>query len=101
MIFFNRTTFAVGGKLGAKSIWVKPGTTVKIADPIANDGDYPVKLAYSVNNDPEILPLADTVWRHRSKKRQLFFILPDVERGGPRVWSVKVTELPKDPKEKE
>lgn len=96
MMFFNRSKFGVGGKLGAKSIWVKPGTTAKIADPIGNDGDYSVKLAYSANNDPKTLPLADTTWRYGSEERMLLFILPDVERGVPRVWSVMVTDLPKE-----
>jgi hypothetical protein len=94
MIFFNRTTSTIGGNLGEKSVRIESGTTIKITSPVSKDGDYSVKLAYSPENRTDVLPLADTTWRYNTTARQMLFILPDVARGVPRIWSVTVPKIP-------
>ncbi len=88
MLIFNRSKSTVGGILGGQRVRINPGASTKVPPPVANDSDYPVRLAYSPANCSETLPLADTTWRHESAIRQLLFIVPDASRGVPRVWSV-------------
>lgn len=88
MLVFNRTNTTIGGKLGTRSMRVGPGLSVKVDPPADTTGDYPVAIGYLPAGEQDARPLAYTTWRHETEVRQLLFILPDVTRGVPRVWSV-------------
>lgn len=90
MLVFNRTRSSIGGKLGDRTLRVDPGQTVKLEAPASKNGDYPVSIGFRAPGEPAVRPLTQTTWRFEAAMRQLLFILPDLERGVPRIWSVNV-----------
>ncbi|NQX00787.1 hypothetical protein HQ447_09005 [bacterium] len=90
MLFFNRTDTTIGGKIGDRTLKVAPGQSAKIESPVTAEGDYPVSIGYVPAGAEKAKPLALTSWRHEAAVRQLFFILPETDRGIPRIWSVSV-----------
>ena len=94
LMVFNRSNATVGGKVGDRTMKVGSGRTVKVESPSGKEGDYRALIGYQAANDTRARTLCDTTWRHEATMRHLLFILPDPDRGVPRIWSVGVRPPP-------
>lgn len=85
MLWFNLTSYAVGGTLGTRSLAIAPGTRAVLDAPAGRSEEYPVNLSYRITGDKRGYPLCETKWRHDPRSRTLVFIIAQGGHRGPQV----------------
>lgn len=93
MVWINMTGSTLAGTLGDTKLDCGPLSQVKVAAPLANDGDYPVSIDYTPAGKETPLPLARTNWRHSKTDRMIVLVATDSARGGvPSIVSIRDRE---------
>lgn len=73
-MWYNLSSFSVGGQLGTEKLAMKPQSKVFTKAPAADKASYPVNLSYLRPGDPTFYPIAQTQWQHDARSRMVMFV---------------------------
>jgi len=95
ILWYNLSDKAVAGKIGSRTLNLKPGASTVLGEPASGHEEYPVELYFRVQGDDFTHPLCETQWRHDPRSRSLAFIITEGKRKVPRVFTYADYREPK------
>lgn len=75
MMWLNLTPYRVGGKLGSRTLNLKPNSQVIVSAPADGPGSYPVKVGFDPGGDKKAALIVSTEWPHNPAGRNIVFVM--------------------------
>lgn len=85
MMWFNLTTYRVGGQLGSEKLALEPNSRKISRAPADGEVNYPVELFYQMPGDEKIRPLVRSNWLHYPADKTVLFVLKEEGSRMPRI----------------
>lgn len=75
MMWFNLTSYEIGGRLGDRDFSVKPNSQGMVDSPSGRDGSYPVRVGYAPGEGRKPVLFVATEWVSNPTGRNVIFVL--------------------------